>query len=35
MNTWYIIFWTAITMFILNSLGAFKKTKNKRKRKNK
>tara|TARA_B100000287_G_C20309351_1_gene653177 strand:+ start:447 stop:554 length:108 start_codon:yes stop_codon:yes gene_type:complete len=35
MNPWYIIFWTGITMFILNSLGAFKTTKKKRRNKKK
>jgi len=31
MNAWYIIFWTVVTMFLLNSLGVFKPTKKKRK----
>ena len=33
MNGWYVIFWTVVTLFILISLGVFKSSKKKKKKK--
>ena len=32
MNGWYVVFWTVTTLLILNSLGVFKSSKKKRKK---